>query len=216
MENPAPIKELSDSFMQSKRVLLFISTFTLITATLIGQEAPPVADEGQRFSIGSTLFLLGNFAPGDPPYFFQLNFGYEITPKDVLILEAITWTYYEPLGTYGDSDEQYPGKIRAMGVGLGYQRFFWKGLYSSIIATPFFQQFYDEDDEQIQSGFQLYLQARLGYRFEFFDNRWFIEPSLACNYWPINTNFPESFADVEDDAPNYYFLEPGLHFGYRF
>ncbi len=52
----------------------------------------------RRHSIGSSLFLLGNFGSGDPVYFFQLNYGYRVTPKDNLLCEAITWTYYEPLG----------------------------------------------------------------------------------------------------------------------
>ncbi len=169
-----------------------------------------------QHSIGSTLFLLGNFAPGDPPYFFQLNYGYQFAPEKIIIFEAITWTYYEPLGTYGSSDELYPGKIEAYGLGAGYQRFYWKNLYSTVQATPFLQQFFDSEDEKIQTGFQLYLQLRVGYRFEFFKKRWFLEPSLAFNYWPVNTNFPTPFKDVEGDAPNYFLFEPGLHFGYRF
>lgn len=169
-----------------------------------------------KHSIGSTLFLLGNFAKGDPPHFFQLNYGYSLTTKDNVICEAITWTYYEPLGTYGDSEEKYPGKVRAYGLGLGYQRFHWKKLYTTVQATPFLQQFYDSGDDKIQKGFQLYLQCRLGYRFEFLKKRWFLEPSVAFNYWPVNTNFPDSFEAVEDGKPNYYLFEPGLHFGFKF
>lgn len=172
-------------------------------------------DINRRHSIGSSLFLLGNFAPGDPPYFFLLNYGYQLTQKDFIIVEAITWTYYEPLGTYGSSDETYPGKIRAYGVGLGYQRFLWKNLYTTVEPTFFLQQFYDTDNKKIQKGFQLYLQLILGYRFEFFQKRLFVEPAYALKYWPINTNFPASFAAIESGAPKYIF-EPSLHFGFRF
>jgi len=170
----------------------------------------------RRHSIGSSLWLVGNLAPGDPPNFFQLNYGYRLTRREVIIVEAITWTYYEPEGTYGSSDEKYPGKIRSSGVGIGYQRFFWKNLYSSVQANPFLQQYYDSDDKRIQNGFQLFLQLRWGYRFELFEDRWFIEPSLAFNYWPVNTNMPESFKDVERETPDYFLFEPGLHFGYTF
>lgn len=172
--------------------------------------------DSRRHSIGSSLFLLGNFAPGDPPYFFQLNYGYRLTPKDVINVEAITWTYYEPLGTYGSSDELYPGKVRSYGIGLGYQRFYWTNFYSTVQATSFLQQFYNIDNKRMQMGFQLYLQLRLGYRFEFFKQRWFIEPSVSFNYWPINTNSPTSFKEIEEGAPNYFLFEPGLHFGYSF
>jgi hypothetical protein len=182
----------------------------------------PATDEqaaqgiARRHSIGSTIFLLGNLAPGDPPRFYLLNYRYQLSPRDLVYAEATTWTYYEPLGTYGASDEKYPGKVQAYGVGVGYQRFLWQQLYASAQATPFVQQFYNAADEHLQNGWQLYLQLRLGYRIELFQHRWFIEPSLACNYWPVNTNFPAAFQAVEDDAPDYYLFEPGLHFGYKF
>ena len=167
----------------------------------------------RRHSIGTSLFLLGNI--GDSVNFFQLNYGYRLTPKDNLIVEAITWTYYEPLGTYGSSEEFYPGKVRAYGIGLGYQRFHWRNLFTTVEPTFILQQFYDENDIKIQKGFQLYLQFILGYRFEFFKKRLFVEPAYALKCWPVNTNFPESFAEIEKGAPNYKF-EPALNFGFRF
>src|SRR5665647_2993479 len=166
-----------------------------------------------RHSIGSSLFLLGNI--GDSARFMQLNYGYRLSPKDNIIVEAITWTYYEPLGTYGSSEEFYPGKVRAYGIGLGYQRFLWKNLYTTFEPTFFLQQFYDTDDKKIQKGFQLYLQFILGYRFEFFKKRMFVEPAIALKYWPVNTNFPDSFSAIEKGAPKYKF-EPSLNFGFRF
>ena len=167
----------------------------------------------RRHSIGSTLFLLGNI--GDSVNYFQLNYGYQLSPKDNFIAEVITWTYYEPLGTYGSSEKFYPGKVSAYGIGLGYQRFLWKKLYTTVEPTFFLQQFYDTDNNKIQNGIQLYLQFHLGYRFEFFKKRLFIEPAYAIKYWPVNTNFPESFADIEEGAPKYKF-EPSLNFGIKF
>ena len=167
----------------------------------------------RRHSIGTTLFLLGNI--GDSVNFFQLNYGYRLTQKDNIVVEAITWTYYEPLGTYGSSEEFYPGKVRAYGIGLGYQRFHWKNLFTTVEPTFILQQFYDEDDKKIEKGFQLYLQFILGYRFEFFKKRLFVEPAYALKYWPVNTSFPESFAEIEAGAPKYKF-EPSLNFGFRF
>lgn len=99
----------------------------------------------RRHFIGSSLFLLGNLDTEEPPAYFQLNYGYQLTRKDIIIVEAITWTYYEPLGTYGSSNEKYPGKIRAYGIGAGYQRFLCKNLYSAFKATPFLQQFFDAE-----------------------------------------------------------------------
>jgi hypothetical protein len=168
----------------------------------------------RRHFIGSSLLVLANFLP-DPPSFYQLNYGYMLTKKDVIIIEAITWTYSEPLGTYPNSKELYPGKVRACGLGLGYQRFLWKNLFTTVEPTFFIQQFYDTDNKKIQKGFQLYLQFILGYRFEFFKKRLFVEPSFAIKYWPVNTNFPAPFAAIERGAPKYK-CEPGLNFGVRF
>jgi len=167
----------------------------------------------QRHSIGSSLFLLGNI--NDSVNFFQLNYGYRLTPKDNIIAEAMTWTYYEPLGTYGSSEELYPGKVSAYGIGLGYQRFLWKNLFTTVEPTFFLQQYYDTGNEHIQNGFQLYLQFILGYRFEFFKKRIFVEPAYALKYWPVNTNVPASFEATESGTPKYKF-EPSLNFGIRF
>lgn len=168
-----------------------------------------------KHSLGSSVFLLGNLAPGDPVRFYQLNYGYQLTPKENVVVEAVTWTYYEPLGTYGNSEEMYPGKVQAFGIGIGYQRFHWKGAFTTVEATPFMQQFYNEDNEKLQKGFQLYLQGIAGYRFEFMDKRWFIEPAYAIKYWPVNTNFPDEFDAIEQGKPKHIF-EPSCNFGYRF
>ncbi len=100
----------------------------------------------------------------------QLNYGYRLTPKGIILVEATTWTYYEPLGTYGDSEEFYPGKVCAYEVGLGYQQFLWKNLYAAAVATPFLQKFYAEDKTETKNGFQLYLQFIAGSRWEFSKN----------------------------------------------
>lgn len=194
------------------RIVSLTLTMAMFSTVAICQTENKQADF-KRHSLGSTLFLLGNI--GDSVNFMQLNYGYRFTPKDNIIVEAITWTYYEPLGTYGSSEEFYPGKVRAYGIGLGYQRFLWKNLFTTIEPTLFLQQFYDTDDTKIQKGFQLYLQLIMGYRIEFFKKRIFVEPAIALKYWPVNTNFPSSFAAIESGKPKYKF-EPGLNFGFTF
>ncbi|NOU47158.1 MAG: hypothetical protein HOO86_08865 [Bacteroidales bacterium] len=177
----------------------------------------------RKFYVGSSAFILLNLNTSDPnaPDFGQLNFGYRISPKDVISLEAKTWKYAWPLGIpYGKSyeapEEKYPGHVKAFGIGLVYQHFWWKGAYTSIDAGNMLQKYIDEDNKHIQNGYQLFMTYRLGYQFQFFKNRFFIEPSVAITHWPINTNVPESFAIIEDKWPNYFLFEPGLHFGVKF
>lgn len=170
--------------------------------------------------VSTSLFMLANFLP-DPPHFFQLNYGRRLTEKDALMVEAITWQYPAPLGipygeSYGNAEENFPGIVRDFGIGLAYQRFWWKKLYTTFHATPFLQQYLTPEREKIQTGFQLFLTARVGYRITFLENRCFLEPSVAFTHWPINTNLPAAFAEREDRWPNYFLFEPGLHVGYQF
>lgn len=177
----------------------------------------------RSFFVGSTLFMLGNFIPDDPnaPDFVQLNFGYRLTPKDVVSIEANTWKYAWPLGipfgkSYQSPEEKYPGYLREVGIALVYQRFLWKGAYTAVHAMNALQKYVDEDNAKIQNGYQLFMTYRLGYHFQLFKNRFFIEPSVAVTHWPVNTNVPDSFAAVESKWPNYFLFEPGLHFGVKF
>ncbi|MDQ3388515.1 MAG: hypothetical protein M3483_03320 [Gemmatimonadota bacterium] len=181
--------------------------------------ASPDAAYRKHF-VGSSLFVLGNLLP-EPPDFFQLNYGYRLTPRDALSVEVITWKYHAPLGipygpSYESPDERYAGSVREFGIGLAYQRLLWKGLYSSAHALPLVQRYSNEEGERIQNGFQLFLTARLGYQVSLFSGRWFLEPSVAATAWPINTNVPDAFAAAESKWPRYFLFEPGLHFGRRF
>lgn len=177
----------------------------------------------RKFFIGSSLFTLANLNTNDPnaPDFYQLNFGYRISPKNVVSVELKTWKYAWPLGIpYGKSfetaEEKYPGYVRDMGVVLVYQRFLWKGAYAAVHAYNARQTYFDENKKKIQNGYMLFLAYRVGYHIQLFKNRFFIEPSVAMTHWPIKTNTPESFKNSEKKWPNYFIVEPGLHFGFKF
>ena len=167
-----------------------------------------------KHSIGSSLFMLGNLLEDSPDYYL-LTYGYRLNEKDRVFAEFNTWRYSEPLGTYGKSEAFYPGFVRAWGIGAGYQRFLWKGLFTTFQTTAFMKQYHDINNEKIQKGFQLYLQFVAGYRFQFFKDRLYAEPALALKYWPIDTRFPDNFAEIEAGAPKHIF-EPSLNFGFRF
>ena len=175
----------------------------------------------RRWFIGSSLFMLANVMPEDPPSFYQLNIGYWLTQRDVISLEVITWRYTHPLGipygsSFGAREEAYPGFVRGTGAGLAYQRYLWRGLYSAIHATALHQDYQDPDKKSIQQGFQLFTALRLGYHIELFNHRMFLEPSIAITHWPINTNAPAAFRELDDKWPSYFIGEPGLHVGVKF
>ncbi len=206
--------------MKSFLIVLFTIMFTIVALGQNTTQNDPALTQSEReeinyrHSLGASLFMISNFFP-DPADYYLLTYGYRLSQESRVFIEYNTWKYEEPLGTYGDSDELYPGFIRSHGIGFGYQRFLWKGLFSSAQATPFLKQYFDEQDEKTQKGFQLYLQLAVGYRFELFNDRWYVEPAYALKYWPIDTNFPSDFAAIKKGSPNTIF-EPSLNFGFRF
>ncbi len=174
----------------------------------------------KRWYIGSSLFMLGNFSKVNNPEYVQLNVGYRITPKDVVSLEFKRSIYSWPIGIpFGPSFDapglNYPGHARILAPTLGYQRFWWKGVYTSVYALNAFEKYMDERKKKIGNGYTLYMNFHLGYQFKFFKNRFFFEPAIGCSYWPLRTNVPESFKVVEKKWPN-YFIQPGFHFGFNF
>lgn len=174
----------------------------------------------RRFYVGSTLYLLGNLDRTNNPEYVQVNFGYRITPKDVISFEFKRSVYAWPIGIpFGPSFDgpglNYPGHARILAPTIGYQRFWWKGVYTSVYSLNAFEKYMDEDKKKIGNGYTMYINFHLGYQFKFFKNRLFFEPAIGCSYWPIRTGVPESFKAVEKRWPN-YFIQPGFHFGFNF
>jgi hypothetical protein len=197
----------------------FLCVLLILCSLALAAEEP--GKKNAPCLVETSAWMIANLLP-DPPDFYQLCLGYQLDEKTTLFLNGITWKYPGPLGipmwdpSFDSPDEEYPGYVRAFGLGLGYQRFVWKGLFASLYAIPFLQNFYASDDQRIQSGFQLYLQAQLGYQIDLFKGRVFLKPAVYVNYWPVNTNFPDSFQQKEKNWPNYQPFEPHLNIGFRF
>ena len=206
--------------MQKK--ILFIGFVLMMTSTLhLKAQYAKTDSTYKRWFVGSTLFLLGNLAPVNPPNFGQLNLGYRITGKDVISLELITWKYAWPLGinpifnkAYGTPEEKFPGYIREYGFALAYQRFFWKGLYVAVHVMPTLQTFVNENGNKVDNGFHIFNTNRVGYHIKLFKDRFFIEPSIGIAGRPYHTKMLDGFKE-KDDKWSKYTPEPGLHFGFN-
>lgn len=175
----------------------------------------------KRCFVGSSFFFLGNFSKVNKPDFAQLNLGYRLTEKDVISLELKTWKYAWSLGIpYGPlkeaPEEEFPGFIREAGFAVAYQRFLWKGLYAGVHVMSAWQSFSDENGDKFDNGFQIFNTYRLGYHIKLFNNRFFLEPSVAITHRPFHTEMPESFKAFDDKWGKFFFGEPGLHFGFNF
>ncbi len=206
--------------MQSK-ILTLGFIFMLTISTHLHAQYDQEDSTFKKCFIGSTFFMLGNLLPENKPDFVQLNLGYRLTGRDVLSLELKTWKYGWSLGIpYGDSyeapEEKFPGYIREYGFALAYQRFLWKGLYTGIHVMNAWQTFVADDGQKIDNGFQLFNTYRLGYHVKLFQDRFFIEPSVAVTHRPYHTRMPDAFKQLDDKWNKFFVGEPGLHFGFNF
>lgn len=205
--------------MQKKMVGLALILWIINVLHVSAQQSTPNSTY-PKWYVGSTLYLLGNFTKTHNPQYIQLNAGYRITQKDVVHLRFKRSVYDWPLGTswehiFDGTEESFPGHARILAPTIGYQRFWWKGVYTSVYALNAFEKYLDEDDKKIGNGYTLYLDFYLGYQFKFFNNRFFFEPAVGCSYWPLRTDVPESFKPAEQKWPN-YFIQPGFDFGFNF
>ena len=82
----------------TKKLLIFSFLFFL-------SESAFSEVDSSRYFIGTSAFMLANLNPEekDPPHFYQLNFGYRLTGKDVVSAELITWRYNGPIGVQSKS-----------------------------------------------------------------------------------------------------------------
>ncbi|TNE74458.1 hypothetical protein EP331_01715 [bacterium] len=205
-----------------KNVLAFMLFLLMASHFQVNAQSSQEDSTYKKYYVGSTLFLLGNFSTVNNPNFFQLNVGYRLSRKDVVSVELITWKYAWPLGmnpfynkSYGKAEEKFPGYIREFGMAFVYQRFLWKGLYTSMHIMPTMQTFVNENGKKVDKGFQLFNTNRIGYHFKLFKNRFFIEPSVGIAYRPYQTKMPDGFKQKDDKWPKFT-PEPGMHIGYNF
>jgi hypothetical protein len=195
--------------------------FRLIALALLLALARPIRAETAptpgRWSVGTSAWMLANAFP-DPPQFYYLEVARSFSQQEALVLEAATWTYHAPIGvpywSSSDSSDEYPGFVRSIGLALGWRHRLYRGLNASVRAFHFLQ-LYNEDDRPQKTGYQLFLQARLGWRFDFRSVGLWIEPSIAFNWWPVEVGRPASFAAKDSRWPSYFLFEPWLNLGWR-
>ncbi|MCB0686813.1 MAG: hypothetical protein KDC53_09815 [Saprospiraceae bacterium] len=204
-----------------KNVIWIGFAFVLASSFPVNAQYSKQDSTDRRWFVGSTLLMFGNFDKVNNPEFIQLNLGYRITSKNVVSFEFKRSIYSWPLGipwgpSFDAPGENYPGHARILAPTLAYQRFWWKGVYSSVHALNAFEKYIDEHNKKIGNGYTLYLTFRLGYQLKLLKNRFFFEPSIGLTYWPVRTDVPDSFKIIEKEWPEYFGWEPGLHFGFNF
>jgi hypothetical protein len=176
-----------------------------------------------KFSVSTPWLTFNNFGPEKTnTHHYEFHFGYKLTPKDKIGIKVATWKMFAPMGMpmkeqlkFNESNF-YPGRLRENGLGVTYQRILWKGLFTTVEILPQLKTYLDENDKKIGNGFKLFTSYHLGYHISFFKNRLFIEPQIHCQYWPIDTNIPQGFKEIESKWNNYFLFEPNLYVGVNF
>jgi len=176
-----------------------------------------------KFSVSTTYLTFMNFGTEETnTHHYEFHFGYKLTPKDKIGIKVATWKLFAPMGIqmwdplFLDESEFFPGRLSEWGIGVTYQRMLWKGLFATMEVLPLYKTYLDENDKEIGDGFKLYTSYHIGYHLSFFKDRFYIEPQIHCNYWPIDTKGPKSFDEMERKWNNYLLFEPNLYIGINF
>jgi hypothetical protein len=198
------------------RLVRPILSLALLLALAQPTRAETATDDG-HWSVGTSAWMLANAFP-DSPQFYYLEVDREFNERDALVLEVLTWTYHAPIGipygsSHGDPAEDYPGFVRSVGLGLGWRHNLYRGLNASVRSFHFLQLYY-EDDRPLKTGYQLFLQTRLGWRLAPGASGFWIEPSVAFNWWPVEVGRPASFTARDNQWPSYFLFEPWLNVGW--
>ena len=152
--------------MQKK--ILWIGLVLLLASGLMANAQDiKKGSTNRKWFVGSTLLLLGNLDKTNNPGYVQINAGYRITVKDLIQFRFKRSQYAWPIGIpFGpDFDApglNYPGHARILAPQVGYQRFWWKGLYTSVYVLNAFEKYMDENKKKVGNGFTLYTDFYLG------------------------------------------------------
>jgi len=106
--------------------------------------------------------------------------------------------------------------IRDFGFDIAYQSFLWNGLFAQVDVMPAWQTFVNDNGNKIDNCFQIFITYSIGYHFKLFKDRFFIQSSIAITHRPYQSKMPNSFKQVDDRWPRFFYEQPGFHFGYNF
>jgi hypothetical protein len=211
--------------MKTKRItmaLLYALSFTSMFGQNQTKQSSVLSTE-RKFSVSTTYYSFLNF--GDEKtntHHYEFHVGYKLTPKDRIGIKLATWKMFAPMGIpmqeqlNFDENNFYFGRLRESGIGVTYHRMLWKGFFATVEVLPQLKTYLDENEKKIGNGFKLYTSYHFGYHISFFKDRMFIEPQIHCQYWPINTNTPQSFKEKDSQWNNYFLFEPNLYIGVNF
>jgi hypothetical protein len=208
--------------MLRKAVYIIIICFLSI-GILFAQQISKDSSNYYKYSVSSPYLTFLNFGEEKTnTHHYEFHFGYILSPKDRIEIKIATWKLFAPMGIplwdplFQKESEFFPGRLRECGIGVTYQRRLWKGLFAQIEILPLWKTYLDKSNKKIDDGFKLYITYHLGCHISIFANRFYIEPQVHCNWWPIDSKAPQGFQEKEEKWKNYFLFEPNLYLGVKF
>lgn len=118
-----------------------------------------------------------------------LQDAYEFSPNNEVMLGA---SYMNIPFDSGDT--------HAISVFLGYRRYFWRNLHAEIQAWPMVDDFYEKHEKRYYKSFDLWAEARVGYRFDFdvSNLHCYVNVQFLLGKGLYVSNKPQSFHDEGD------------------
>jgi hypothetical protein len=174
--------------------------------------------DGRNQYIGTSVFVLSSLIPNINAFYYEIDYGRRINDKSELLIAALVQKSSAPMSIgFSGNTNKYPRHVVSGGFAFGYQRYLWKNVFVMPMINPLIVNYYDKDNKRITSGFMLMLVGRLGYRFDFnfFRQPFYFEGGGEICYWPLNTNEPDDFKEIENMF-NKFVFSPSLNIGFKF
>lgn len=178
-------------------------------------------------SLASALTLgitPGASAEADPAETLQRRHGIELSPMSFLFrIYAFQYTYDlterdQLISGFAYQNIQHPtiGTTNSPTLILGYRRYLWDKFHAEYQLWPAYDAYYSSADAKYYNGFELWNEARVGYRFDFeFANvPLFVKLQWLFGFglWPGNK--PVAFLEAEKKER--FFTYPLLMMGWKF
>lgn len=135
---------------------------------------------------------------------YAVHYGYMLTPRDELVVGP---AYMNIRYDFGHTN--------AAALILGYRRYLWKNLHLEYQLWPIYDWFWEAGEEKVYPSFDLWNEARLGYRFDFHlgEVQLYVTPQWAFGFGLYAQNKPASFEAARRENP--IFTAPLLFLGVK-
>ncbi len=139
---------------------------------------------------------------------YAVHYRYSLTEKD----ELIAGLSFMNIQFEGVGESNSPALI------LGYRRYVWKGLHLEYEIWPAWDDFWEKNERTYYSGFDLWNEFRLGYKFDFNAGK---VPMFLSIQWPFGfglyaSNKPDSYTQFAEENGKIFYFPPLFFIGFKF